>query len=425
MSGRSNEPGLVERAPKQAAATPGQAGPSLRRWTAWALLACSLAGAGLALHSTQLTHRFARTIVDNPSGCSINQVISCDVVHATSFAWFLGIPVAWWALLFYVWSAGTALAALRAGARRQTPAGLPVTVVLAFGALLFSIYKATHLWHLQVFCPICGAMYLLNLGLLVFGLLSMPQGAVLQSVKGLVLRSAPDTGPPLLHQAALVVAFFSLGYIGIDAYEDRFVDSKNLAVEQALQAHFAQNPRSIPVDGSPLWGNPQGPIAVVVFSEFECPACREVALHFRPLLFEFREDVRFYFKHYPIDTSVNPSARRNLHPHAGLAARAAVCADRFGDFWGFHDQLFRNQAALGRPFYERLAQEHGWDWAAYAGCLDSEASLQRIHADLADAQAAEVVMTPAIFIDGRPLRGWQSPEFARRVLREELRRLVP
>jgi len=239
--------------------TPGPAvAPRLRRWALWATLACSLGGAGLGLYSTHLTHRFARTIVDNPSGCSINEVISCDVVHATSYAWFLGVPVSWWALLFYLWSAAVVLLALCRGDRRRAVAALAATLCLGVGTLIFSLYKASHLLKLQVFCPICGAMYLLNLGVFVFVLLACGEGFGFlgQYFKGLLRRTVLAFDPQPLLYAALVTAFFSLGYIAIDAYEDRYVDSKSLAVEQALQAHFAQNQRTLAVAGAPAWGNP-------------------------------------------------------------------------------------------------------------------------------------------------------------------------
>ena len=403
----------------------------LRKWALWTVLVLCVAGATLALYSTTLTFRVQKSGLEDPGACTINDWFSCDVVHATTFARFLGIPVAWWGFLFYLWTGIMVLIAAVRKSSEQAQAGVAATLVLSAGAVVFSLYKAYHLALLETLCLVCGAMYIINVA--IFALLAKALGFGKGQLRRffpayfkVLFGKAANLGfqPQPVFYAALIVAFFSLGYISIDSYEEKRVLPINDMMAQALKAHFAQSPINVQPDpAAAMWGNPEAPITIIEFSDFQCPACRDAAFLFKPALYEFREYVRLYFMNYPLDKAINPYTRRGIHPQAGLAARAGVCAQKFGDFWGYHDELFRNQKKFSRQLFLRMGEARKWNLQDFEACLDAESTFERVRRDIEYAYQVRVQATPTIYINGRHFRGWRSPEFIRMVIREELKRL--
>ncbi len=115
--------------------------------------------------------------------------------------------------------------------------------------------------------------------------------------------------------------------------------------------------------------------------------------------------------------------QRTIHPHAGLAARAGVCAKKQGDFWSYHDDVFRNQKQINRKLLIELAKKRGWDVAGFKACLASETTLRQVRAEIAQAGNAKLTNTPTIIINGRLVKFPKSSDFIRAVIREERRRL--
>ncbi|QXD15100.1 thioredoxin domain-containing protein [Rhodocaloribacter litoris] len=405
--------------------------PPLRTGPLWGTLGLAVFGGALALYATGLTFEIARQGVIDPSGCSLNDFINCDVAHASSYAFFLGVPVAWWGFLFYLWTALAALYATRTQNREAATGAVALTWLLSLGAVLFSAYKAWHLVNLGVLCLVCVGMYAANLGIAVLlppaiNLSYRNLGAFLVNyARGLAGQEAAlDFDPKPARYGLLLAALFGLGFVGIQGYNDGTPGRSDVDVQQAVSLHFRQPPVDIPVPAdAPVWGNPAAPIRIVEFADFQCPACRESAFHLRGTLYEFRDDVALYFMHYPLDRTINERLQRQVHVQAGPAARAAVCAAQFGDFWGYHDELFRNQTILGERLYLGLAEQQGWDTEAFAACLNGEAALERVRRDVTAGTAIGVSATPSIYVNGRRVALWRNSDVIRAVIREELKRL--
>ena len=67
-----------------------------------ALTAC-LIGACLALYASYQTIQIHWHGLENPSGCSVNAWINCDAAQSSSYAFLMGIPIAWWGFMYYLW----------------------------------------------------------------------------------------------------------------------------------------------------------------------------------------------------------------------------------------------------------------------------------------------------------------------------------
>src|SRR5215468_227845 len=99
-------------------------------------------------------------------------------------------------------------------------------------------------------------------------------------------------------------------------------------------------------------------VHVVLFTDFQCPYCAELAPAFRALEARGVEGVEttIELKHFPL----------NIHPAARLAHQAALAAARQGKFWEMHDLLFANRNAVRRDDLLQYAARLGLDLKRFA-----------------------------------------------------------
>lgn len=152
--------------------------------------------------------------------------------------------------------------------------------------------------------------------------------------------------------------------------------------------------RNIDVRDAPVRGDPGAPVAIVEFSDFQCPHCKHAQPALERLLEEYPQ-VKLYFKHYPITRA---------HPYAQMAAQAAVAAGKQGKFWQFHDKLFRGDQEKEAPAdLERYAKELKLDVPRWK--KDMEAAADKVNRDRGDGEKVNVDSTPSLFINGRKFHG--------------------
>ena len=136
------------------------------------------------------------------------------------------------------------------------------------------------------------------------------------------------------------------------------------------------------VAGDIYYGSSDAPIAVVEFSDFQCPYCSRHTLTTQPILnAEFVEqgEVMWVFKHFPI---------QNIHPFAFSASVAAECSAEQGAFWQFHHRLFEDMTEWARQdntdFFVALAAEFELDTDAFATCLTQDEPALAVQSDMQD-----------------------------------------
>ena len=404
--------------------------PDLNQKALWFTVFFAALGAALAYYATNLTFNIESQGLVEASGCTLNEWINCDLANASSYAKLFGVPVAWFGFLFYIIAGLSALLGATTDNRGSSAPYIAISFVLAFGAVLFTFLKAYQLYDLGVLCIVCVGMYVANFGVafslgkgLGFGLGGWVAflGTYVAAVRG----KAETLGfsPKFVKVAGIVAVVFGIGYaVSLNQQRD-ITGTSGFDYDLAVNGHFRQVPIDVKTDANAsVWGNPDAEITVVEFADFQCPACERSAFHLRPTLFEFRDDVKFIFMNYPLDKSINISMPSQIHTQAGNAAKAGVCAEEFGDFWGFHDELFRNQGILGSQLIARIAGDFGWDVGAFAQCVNRADVHERVLSDLASGRDAQVNSTPTLFINGRKVNQWRNTEVIRRIVREELSR---
>jgi protein-disulfide isomerase len=163
----------------------------------------------------------------------------------------------------------------------------------------------------------------------------------------------------------------------------------------------------------PVRGKTNVPVTIVEFADFQCPYCKQEESALQAVLAKYPNEVRLVFRHLPLV---------QVHPDAMVAAEAAVCADHQGKFWEMHDALYADQKSLGRDAITAAAQHLGLNLDQLSGCIQDEATLRTIKADMSAADAIGITSTPYFFINGRPISGSVPTETLQNMVAEELRR---
>lgn len=87
-----------------------------------------------------------------------------------------------------------------------------------------------------------------------------------------------------------------------------------------------------------------------------------------------------------------------IHPQAFGASEAALCADRQGKYFPFHDILIANPKALQRDDLLRHAGAAGLWIPSFKSCLASGKAAAAVRADIAAAKKLGVRATPSFLL---------------------------
>ena len=166
-------------------------------------------------------------------------------------------------------------------------------------------------------------------------------------------------------------------------------------------------------------------LAIIEFSDFECPFCGRYARDVYPRLVEEYVDtgkVLYVFRHYPLDN----------HPLAAKAAEAVECAAGEGKYWSMHDRLFEANGALAERDLLEYAASLDLSRVDFEACLRTDVMAGAVMDDRRDGAELGVTATPTFFFaevleDGKlrllaKLRGARPYSSFESILDELLRR---
>ncbi len=164
-------------------------------------------------------------------------------------------------------------------------------------------------------------------------------------------------------------------------------------------------------DSARVQGNPDAPVTIVEFSDFQCPYCKKAAGTLNDLLAKYDGKIKLAYRDFPM---------RQLHPQAQLAAEASRCAGEQGKYWEYHDALYADQSKLDAPGLTAAALKLGLDEKVFQACLASGKFKAQVEQDLQDGTRAGVTGTPAFFINGIFVNGAQPQAEFEKIIDREL-----
>lgn len=228
---------------------------------------------------------------------------------------------------------------------------------------------------------------------------------------------------PILVILLVIVAFLA----GMFWTKIRYVESGK-APEEAAQASPAPG---APQEGAPLSeeqinkivssgaatkGKESAPVAIVEFSEYQCPFCgRYIAETYPQILEEYGDQIYYIFHDYPL----------SFHQHAQKMAEVARCAGDQDQYWEMHDLIFENQEVWSskqnvETDINSYVSQLGLDKEGFDDCLVSGKYTQAVKDDFELGTEVGVQGTPTFFINGQKIVGAQPFESFKAIIDAEL-----
>lgn len=145
-------------------------------------------------------------------------------------------------------------------------------------------------------------------------------------------------------------------------------------------------------------GDPNAPVKVEEFSDFQCPYCGLFAQKMEPqFISEYVTTGKVYLTFVPFSF---------LGPESIRAAEAAYCAQDQGKFWEYHDTLFKNQngeeqGAFADDRLQAFAVSLGLNATDFNQCFNDGKHRQQVVEDVNYGKSKGVNGTPSFTVNGQ------------------------
>lgn len=221
---------------------------------------------------------------------------------------------------------------------------------------------------------------------------SLPGGFSAEQIEGLeqIIQQYLLENPDVLVEA-------------LNTYQQR----QRLAEEDRKQQALVENLAELRTDpNTPVVGNPDGDVVIVEFFDYRCGYCRRVVQDLRALV-EEDGNIRLAMKEFPI-----------LGPASTRAARAALAADKQGQYEAYHFALMTQPGDMSDPHLMQVARQFGMDVEQLKADMDSEEISALIQRNHALAQSLGIGGTPAFVFGDTLVPGAIDADTMRRLVAE-------
>ncbi|MEN9328730.1 MAG: hypothetical protein RI947_1538 [Candidatus Parcubacteria bacterium] len=320
----------------------------------------------------------------------------CDIVQTSWYAAPYGVPVAYIGLFGYI-----LMIVLAVLAHTNRTAG-KFSLVTALKAIVVSAVTVSILltglqaFVIQAFCFWCLVSAMTNLA--AAAVTFVPASWFSTTTKEQPRRQKGRKPQQRSHRG-LIVTLLSILLLALAVA----VFASRSSATAPVQAN--KNTPNVSV-AYPLKGDVNAPVTVVVYSDYQCPACSAFALEFEPgfdRAYVATGKVKVEFRDFPL----------SQHANAVKAAMAARIAGDQGQYWKMHDLLFAKQGEWEKvpnpdTLFVRYAGQLGLDTGSFALALKNNTHRDEVVASGIAAMKANVDSTPTILVDGQKVSSWTS-----------------
>lgn len=172
---------------------------------------------------------------------------------------------------------------------------------------------------------------------------------------------------------------------------NRLDDLKKSMLAKSGAPPDVQPPATINIEGESFTGSKGARVAIIEYTDFECPFCGRYKHETYPEILKTYIDtgkVKYLYRDMPLP----------IHPDAILAARAARCAGEQGKLWQMRDSLFADQQHLTSKAISDRAQALGLNQDSFSQCLSAGRYQDLIQTNIAAAQQMHISGTPTFLL---------------------------
>ena len=149
--------------------------------------------------------------------------------------------------------------------------------------------------------------------------------------------------------------------------------------------------QNVSIDDDPTTGKADAPVTVVMFTDFQCPACSRTHPVLTSAIKAYGDKVRFVIRDYPLE---------KIHEDAFNSALAANAARAQGKFMEYIELLYQNQQALDKASLVKYATQLGLNVKQFELDFSDAKTAAEVRKDQVDGRSYGITGTPAIYVNG-------------------------
>ncbi len=363
----------------------------------------ALIGLGLAIKLAFIYYSANYDKYALSSFCSINDFIDCDGAAKTNTAQFLGIPLAYWGIFFYI----TVLFLTVVDKLKNIKIlsflnvfKVPHDYIATLGTIAFvvsMILAGISLFGIHKLCILCVITYIIDLIIaciaadgLFRNIITAFKTTFFDFIDG--AKTYPKTFVVLL----LIMTSF-LAYSGITLNFVPHIKKRN---EILKYNKIKFNPYR--VKGN-LLGDENATVVIELYSDYICPLCYINNIMLHKAVKELK-NIKIVHHNYPFDKVCNPYINVNMHPNACFLSRGAIAAGYQGNYWEMGSLLYENKPKKIEEMLD-LAQKAGLDKDKFAKDVESDKISKELANELKMAEDLDIDATPTMLINGEKIVG--------------------
>ena len=374
---------------------------------------------GLAL-SIELAIIYYRANYDQyalASFCSINNFVDCDGAARTTVSQFLGIPLAYWGMFFYI----TIFFLTVVDRLKQIKVFKflevfknPDSYIVVLGSIAFicsMILGGISLFLIKKLCILCFITYFIDLAIALI--------AINGGIKEYFLSFKTTfidfiDGIKIYPKTFVVLLIFAIAFLSFSGITNSFVP--HVKKSQEIRKYYNMKVNPYKINGNIL-GNENGDVIIDVYSDFVCPMCYVHNIMLHKAAKEF-SNIKIVHHNYPFDTICNEYIAGMMHPNACFMARASIAAENQGNYWGMGSLLFERQPKNDDEVM-KLAQELNFDMGKFKNDYYSAETNNKLLNEIKTASEVQGIdATPTMYVNGVQYIGIKPYEKLKEILTE-------
>lgn len=337
------------------------------------------------------------------SFCSINDFIDCDGAAKSVHSQFLGIPLAYWGIFFYLTVLFLTFVEKLKNIRFlkflevfKNPKDY-ITFLGTIAFLVSMILAGMSIWVIKKLCILCVITYIIDL---IIALVACD--GMFKNIISAFKTTAVDfvDGAKKYTKTFIVLMLVSCSFLAYSEITLQFVPKVKKAKSILKYKKIKYNPYR--VKGNTL-GNPKGDVIIELYSDYVCPLCYINNIMLHQAVKEFN-NVYIIHKNYPFDKECNRYMMINIHPDACFMSKGALAAKKQDNYWEMSSLLYEKQPKKMEDML-KLADELGFDKDKFVKDFSSQEVKNELESDIKDGAEHEIDATPTMYINGEKFLG--------------------
>src|SRR5574344_238233 len=328
-----------------------------------------------------------------PSFCSINEFIDCDGVAQTTFSQFLGIPLAYWGIFFYVFVMFMCFTDKLKNVRFlkflevfKNPLAY-ISILGLFSFLIAVTLASISIFQIKKLCILCFFTYFLDLFIAIsatdfkIGFWKNLKTCFTDFFDAIKVKKYLISFICVMLVAASALTYTSLSYCFTPQVK-RYKSIKQFA-------DMKTNPFA--VTGNVL-GDKNAKVIVDLYTDYRCPICYTNNIMIYRAAKELK-NVRFVHHNLPLDIECNKNLQQPFHEGSCMLAKYAYAAQKQGKFLDLDSEMFDKQPK-DEDAVLKLAKSLGFDTIKLRKDANSPQAYDLIQKDITKATDLGIDGTP-------------------------------